>query len=105
MLQDERLYPQMREMIGRLRDTDGRPPRPELAGHTREAKTLHEMNVTLTRLLQQQARNFSIQLPLGPMYPAEKLQLEMDQENLADLDEDIYGSMKTTAVQRKRKEA
>jgi hypothetical protein len=79
--------------------------RPDIIGYDRTVQELHRVNVTLTHLLRATTRNYSITLPVGPMYPYEVAELNKARENLAELDAEIAASMKTTVPQWKRKEA
>lgn len=97
MLRDKRLYGAFEE---KLREQDGQPARPDIVGQSREVSELHKLHVTLTQLLRATTRNYSIPFPLGPLYPAEILAIDKAAEDLAELDEDIYASMKTTALPR-----
>lgn len=100
MLRDERLRKQFQKHVAEAGDT---PPRPELAGFSREVHEIHKMHVTLTHLLRAITRNMAIQLPPGPVYPSELWAQEQAAADLADLDADIAGAMKPLALSRKRR--
>ncbi len=97
MLRDKRLYPEFKKQVEERGDE---PVRPDIAGNSREVQELHKLHVTMTHLLRVTARNYAIALPMGPMYPAEILAVEESKEALADLDDDILASMKSTAPER-----
>lgn len=94
MLRDERLYAEFEKQLTDRADDE--PSRPDIVGNTREAQEIHKLNVTLTHLLRITARNFSIALPKGPLYPAEIMAQLKAHEELADLDDDIFAAMKIT---------
>lgn len=100
MLRDERLRAQFQKRLAAQGDT---PLRPDLAGFTREVHEIHKMHVTLTHVLRALTRNMGIQLPAGPVYPAEQYAIEQGVVELADLDADIADAMKPLAMVRKRR--
>lgn len=100
MLRDERLRAQFQKRLAAQGDT---PSRPDLAGFTREVHEIHKMHVTLTHVLRALTRNMAIQLPDGPVYPAEQYAIEQGAVELADLDADIADAMKPLAMVRKRR--
>lgn len=100
MLRDERLRKQFQQHLAEQGDT---PPRPELAGFTREVNELHKVNTTLTHLVRVMSKNMAIPLPEGPIYPSEQWAMEQSEAELADLDSDIAGAMKPLALKRKRR--
>ena len=96
MLRDERLYEEFERQAAERGEG---PVRPDIAGNSREVQELHKMHVTLTHLLRVSARNFSIKLPVGPLYPAELLAVARARAELLDLDDDIEASMNSGGSQ------
>ena len=97
MLRDKRLMKSFATKLAEFSEV----PRPELVGHSRDVQELHKLHVTLTHLLRVTARNYSIPIPLGPLYPAEMMAIDAAEVELTELDDDIMLAMKTTAIPRK----
>lgn len=95
MLTDKRLLPAYAAQIKRQASLP--PSRPGLAGFTREAHEIHSLHITLTHLLRTSSRNYSIELPKGPKYPAEVLEAIADAEDIEDMHNDVK-----TATRRNR---
>lgn len=90
LLTDERLFPAYQQHI---KDNVDKDYRPDLNGYTREAKALHDLNVRITLLHRDIAKNMGIKLPPAPVFPAELLKEKADEAYLDDLFGDIYEAM------------
>ena len=86
MLRDKRLLPSFEKQLERQSDES---PRPDLVGHDRTAQGLHNIHVAVLRLLQATTRNPNIELPKGPVYPAEVIEHQQDAAEIEAMNRDI----------------
>ncbi|MCX2931409.1 hypothetical protein ORI20_14080 [Mycobacterium sp. CVI_P3] len=94
MLRDPRLRESFKKIRAeQLEILDGKLPRPELDGYSREVSELHKLHVTMTRVLRAVSKNNAIPLPEGPVFPGEEIDAELDTEYVDDLDGDIEAAM------------